>query len=92
MAKIPCYLFHAWLPKAHVEARTIGRMVLAGRVIKLGSYGALNASSYLTISNAGSSVIFVGVAVLGTSMLRGVDVKTMVAYSSVLHMAVAVLG
>merc|ERR1711872_570189 len=37
LAKIPAYLLHAWLPKAHVEASTPGRMVLAGRVIKLGS-------------------------------------------------------
>merc|ERR1712168_760261 len=42
LAKIPAYLLHAWLPKAHVEASTPGRMVLAGRVIKLGSFGILN--------------------------------------------------
>ena len=42
LAKIPCYLLHAWLPKAHVEASTIGSIVLAGSVMKMGSYGALN--------------------------------------------------
>jgi len=92
MAKIPCYLLHAWLPKAHVEARTIGRMVLAGRVMKLGSFGALSACTTLTVTNGISSAILIGVAALGVSMLRGVDVKTMVAYSRVLHMAVGVLG
>ena len=42
LAKMPAYLLHAWLPKAHVEASTPGRMVLAGRVIKLGRFGILN--------------------------------------------------
>lgn len=41
LAKMPCYMLHAWLPKAHVEASTVGRIVLAGRVMKLGRYGAL---------------------------------------------------
>lgn len=42
LAKIPAYLLHAWLPKAHVEASTPGSIVLAGSVIKLGSFGMLN--------------------------------------------------
>ena len=92
LAKIPCYLLHSWLPKAHVEASTIGSIVLAGSVMKMGSYGALNyRPSGILMSSAGP-LMLVGVGYVGATMLRGVDIKTLVAYSRVLHIAVGMIA
>jgi len=92
LAKIPCYLLHAWLPKAHVEASTIGSIVLAGSVMKMGSYGALNyRPSGFLMSSAGPLMI-IGVGYVGAVILRRVDIKTLVAYSRVLHIAVGMIA
>jgi len=91
LAKMPAYLLHAWLPKAHVEASTPGRMVLAGRVIKLGRYGILNWCVRPGGRPLGCAIVGLGVVLVASALLRGADIKTLVAYSSVLHIAVGLV-
>jgi NADH-ubiquinone oxidoreductase chain 4 len=84
---MPVLGLHFWLPKAHVEARTSGSIVLAGLLLKLGRYGALR---ILTIILATSLKHFVGIWLLATLVarlmtLRQTDVKKLIAYSRVTH-------
>merc|ERR1711951_268422 len=92
LAKMPAYILHAWLPKAHVEARTPGSIVLAGRVIKLGTYGVLSWNLHSNMRVLGCAVVGLGVVLVGSALIRGVDRKTLVAYSSVLHIAVGLVA
>merc|ERR1711951_256404 len=80
LAKMPAYILHAWLPKAHVEASTPGSIVLAGRVIKLGTYGVLSWNLYRSSRGLGCAVVGLGVVLVGLALIRGVDRKTLVAY------------
>lgn len=96
--KIPMAPFHLWLPKAHVEAPTTGSILLAGILLKLGSYGFLRfllflfprASFYflpLVVALALLSIIFSSAAVL-----RQIDLKRIIAYSSIAHMNYLVIA
>nr|NP_077257.1 NADH dehydrogenase subunit 4 [Trichinella spiralis]AAK12897.1 NADH dehydrogenase subunit 4 [Trichinella spiralis]AIW57090.1 NADH dehydrogenase subunit 4 [Trichinella spiralis]QRN72123.1 NADH dehydrogenase subunit 4 [Trichinella spiralis]QRN72136.1 NADH dehydrogenase subunit 4 [Trichinella spiralis]QRN72149.1 NADH dehydrogenase subunit 4 [Trichinella spiralis] len=94
VVKLPVYLFHLWLPKAHVEAPVLGSMILASILLKTGGYGLVKVSGL----NVGSGCVFglVGL-LLFLSLLSAVttvvqnDLKKFVAYSSVTHMTM-VLG
>ena len=96
--KVPMVPVHIWLPEAHVEAPTAGSVILAGILLKMGTYGLLrysiclfpNASVYFTPLVYGMSVI----AIIYTSLttLRQVDLKKIIAYSSVAHMAFVTIG
>ena len=92
LRKIPCYLLHAWLPKAHVEASTIGSIVLAGSVMKMGRYGVLLSTPGNFMSIAIPPILISGVVLVGVVIIRGVDTKTLVAYSRVLHIAVGMMA
>ena len=92
LIKIPSIPFHLWLPQAHVEAPTSGSILLAGILLKLGSYGFLRflvflfplASNYflpLIFTIAIISIIFSSVTIL-----RQTDLKRIIAYSSISHM------
>nr|YP_009905707.1 NADH dehydrogenase subunit 4 [Aphaenogaster famelica]QGW36313.1 NADH dehydrogenase subunit 4 [Aphaenogaster famelica] len=89
--KMPIYLFHIWLPKAHVEAPVYGSMILAGILLKMGSYGLLRLmeifinSSY-TYGYIIFSVSMVGGLLVSMMCLIQIDMKSLVAYSSVVHM------
>lgn len=93
LVKIPSYGFHLWLPKAHVEAPTGSRMVLAAVMLKLGTYGILAYSSMLLLSPTKCVPIFIlglyGLVICGPVILTQPDIKRLAAYRSVLHIASA---
>lgn len=97
-AKIPLFPFHIWLPEAHVEAPTAGSVLLAGVLLKLGSYGFLRFSMTLfpLASLYYSPLVFtlgiMGVIFGSLSALRQTDFKRIIAYSSVAHMNLVMLG
>jgi len=97
-AKVPMLPFHIWLPEAHVEAPTTGSVILAGILLKLGSYGFIRFSIPL-FPNAG--LFFVPLvhllsvfAIIYTSLtaIRQTDLKRIIAYTSVAHMNLVMLG
>ena len=96
--KIPMVPSHIWLPEAHSEAPTAGSVILAGVLLKMGGYGFLRfsipmfpeASIYFTPLVYTLSVIAVIYASLTT--LRQVDIKRIIAYSSVAHMGFVTIG
>ncbi len=96
--KVPLFPLHTWLPAAHVEAPTAGSIILAGVLLKMGTYGYLRFA--LPLFPEGATFwgpLLVGLAVVGIlygAMVALVqeDVKSLVAYSSVAHMGFIVLG
>ena len=96
--KVPLFPFHTWLPDAHTEAPTAGSVILAGVLLKMGTYGLLrfNLALFPDASRKWAWVVIV-LAVIGiiygalVAMVQP-DVKRLVAYSSVSHMGFVVLG
>jgi proton-translocating NADH-quinone oxidoreductase chain M len=97
-SKIPMFPFHVWLPEAHVEAPTVGSVLLAGILLKLGVYGFLRFSLSLfpDASLYFSPLVYLlsvlGVIYASLSAIRQTDLKRIIAYSSVAHMNLVTLG
>ena len=96
--KVPLFPFHTWLPDAHVEAPTAGSVILAGVLLKLGTYGFLRFAMPLFPDAAAAATPFVvALAVIGiiygavVAMMQS-DIKKLVAYSSVSHLGLVMLG
>jgi NADH-quinone oxidoreductase subunit M len=96
--KIPLFPFHTWLPDAHTEAPTAGSVILAGVLLKMGTYGLLRFNLGLFPQTARTiAPLIIVLAVIGiiygalVAMVQP-DVKRLVAYSSVSHMGFVVLG
>ena len=96
--KVPIFPFHTWLPLAHVEAPTAISVILAGVLLKMGTYGLLRISYPLL---PGEAITFAyTLAILGViniiwgavNAIAQIDMKKMVAYSSVSHMGYVLLG
>lgn len=96
--KVPIFPFHTWLPFVHVEAPTIGSMLLAGIMLKLGTYGIIRYTiNILGDINEYFLPIIIIMAVLSIvygslTTIRQIDLKKIIAYSSIVHMNYAILG
>nr|WOR80884.1 NADH dehydrogenase subunit 4 [Anaspides clarkei] len=97
VVKLPMYMVHLWLPKAHVEAPVAGSMILAGVLLKLGGYGLIRVLMLFEIMEKSLSWVWVGFSLSGGVIvslmcLRQVDMKSLIAYSSVAHMSMVLSG
>nr|YP_010758079.1 NADH dehydrogenase subunit 4 [Kisaura adamickai]WEU80084.1 NADH dehydrogenase subunit 4 [Kisaura adamickai] len=97
LIKMPMFMVHLWLPKAHVEAPVSGSMILAGVMLKLGGYGLMRIMGLMVYMSMKMNFIWfiismVGGLFLSLICLLQVDMKMLVAYSSVVHMAIALGG
>jgi NADH-quinone oxidoreductase subunit M len=99
MVKVPLFPFHTWLPLAHVEAPTAGSVLLAGVLLKLGSYGFLRLCLPLLpigCEKTGMPLIaalsVIGILYGSFCALAQNDIKKLVAYSSVAHLGFCMLG
>jgi NADH-quinone oxidoreductase subunit M len=96
--KMPMWPVHTWLPDAHVQAPTAGSVILAGVLLKMGGYGFIRFSLPMFPEASAEFVPFVfvlsGIAVVVTSLIALVqhDMKKLIAYSSVAHMAFVTFG
>lgn len=97
--KVPLFLFHTWLPLAHVEAPTAGSVLLAGVLLKLGTYGfirlaipLLPAASVAVGQPLVAVLAVVGILYGSLCALAQNDIKKLVAYSSVAHLGFCMLG
>lgn len=97
-SKIPMFPLHIWLPEAHVEAPTVGSVLLAGVLLKLGVFGFLR---YSLILFPQASIYFsplvytfcvAGIIYASLTAIKQTDLKKIVAYSSIAHMNLVVLG
>ncbi len=96
--KVPLWPFHTWLPDAHVEAPTAGSVILAGVLLKMGTYGLIrfNLILFPEVSRWAAPAIavlsIIGILYGAAVAFAQTDMKKLVAYSSVSHMGFVVLG
>lgn len=96
--KVPLFPLHTWLPDAHVEAPTIGSVLLAGVLLKMGTYGLIRFNLGLfpevSINQASVMCVLAVVGIIYGALVAIVqtDIKKLIAYSSVTHMGFIVLG
>jgi NADH-quinone oxidoreductase subunit M len=98
--KVPMFPFHTWLPDAHVEAPTAGSVILAGVLLKMGTYGFVRFSLPMfpkAITTHWVAILMIGISIVGiiygamVSLVQK-DMKKLVAYSSVSHLGFVMLG
>jgi len=98
LVKLPVIPLHFWLPEAHGEASTAGSMILAGVLLKLGSYGIYKFLLSLSLIADDLYLYLLYLLCLGSAcistmvILRQLDMKKLIAYSSISHMAIVAFG
>ncbi|USF93225.1 NADH dehydrogenase subunit 4 (mitochondrion) [Schistocerca gregaria] len=97
LVKMPMFLVHLWLPKAHVEAPISGSMILAGVLLKLGGYGIFRVMKVISYLGLKFNYFWLSLGLSGGVIVsficfRQVDLKSLIAYSSVAHMSMVIGG
>ena len=97
IVKLPIFLVHLWLPKAHVEAPVAGSIILAGVLLKLGGYGLIRLRYIFTQAAIKFNWIWLSLGLIGGALvrvicLRQTDIKALIAYSSVAHIGLVLCG
>lgn len=97
LVKIPIYFVHLWLPKAHVEAPVSGSIILAGIILKLGGYGIIRVILFIEKTRLKFNFIWVVIRLVGGFYIRlkcfcQIDIKSLIAYSSVAHISLVIGG
>nr|UFK32242.1 NADH dehydrogenase subunit 4 [Eurhadina acapitata] len=97
VVKLPMFMVHFWLPKAHVQAPVSGSMILAGLLLKIGGYGLIRFMilfelTFFCYGYIWFSLSIVGCVLVSIICLTQGDVKCLIAYSSVAHMSMCFIG
>nr|YP_010389730.1 NADH dehydrogenase subunit 4 [Doratura stylata]UPU95804.1 NADH dehydrogenase subunit 4 [Doratura stylata]UXD78647.1 NADH dehydrogenase subunit 4 [Doratura stylata] len=97
LVKMPMYFVHFWLPKAHVQAPVAGSMILAGIMLKIGGYGLIRTMYMFEYMFMNYSYVWFSISMLGSFYISLIcliqsDIKSLIAYSSVAHMGMVIMG
>lgn len=97
LVKLPMFIVHFWLPKAHVQAPISGSIILAGLLLKIGGYGVIRISFIFEKIFSKYNYIWYSFSVVGAILVRLIcliqgDIKCLIAYSSVAHIGLCLIG